>query len=140
MNEEVQKKRELHQDRHAVIKFYRLRQKSATKTYAKMCKAYVAQGLSHRTVFEWHEKFSKGWESARGEAVDRKWPLPLWMWTQSWPDFAPCDFWLFPPWSTVCDDNSSVRMQKLSPHAKLSSTLFNLRIMRRLGLSGQSLG
>ncbi len=42
------------------------------------------------------------------------------------------------PSSTFCEDNSSVWMQKLSLLAKLSSTLFSLRIMRRLGLNIQS--
>ncbi len=54
---------ESHRDQYAVIKFYCLRKKSATKTSEKMKVMYGDMCLSRATVFSWHKMFSSGRES-----------------------------------------------------------------------------
>ncbi len=61
-------------DHRTVIKFYCLRNKSATKTFKKMKEVYGDRCLSRCTVLRWHAAFMKGQEST--ELLHMGWSGP----------------------------------------------------------------
>ncbi len=64
MAENLAEKRELRRNMRAVVKFYCLRNKTATKTFKKIKEVYGDDCLSRMQGFALHKEFNEGRETA----------------------------------------------------------------------------